>query len=907
MIDSFLTYCDIFTKYFLILSDPSTLRSGSLRVDPFFISAPRGKNKKRIKFLFLLIKMKKVLDHDIDSVFKKSPRPHEAFLDWEKFQECYKSDVKKSFNSNKSNNIKLLQIFGTSHFLSAWLIKNPAEADTFFSSPYLSKPKDASVIKKEIKNLLQKSPSSLEALCTYKYREYLRLTLKDLNGTSQEEILSELSALCYLLLQTINHLTYEESVAKWGKPTNEYGHECAYHALAMGKLGGMEINYSSDVDLIAFIENEFDYGGKYSTKEFFSRHFQNLTHTLQTRTENGFFYRVDWDLRPQGRDGALIQTKLSMETYYETVGANWERQAYIKAAPCLGDQKLGEDFLETMTAFVYRKHLDWVSIQEVQSIKQKINTATKSTGKIYNVKLGLGGIREIEFFIQAFLLIYGGRIPSLRHRNSLKALASLVESKLLGNEDAKHLRESYLFLRKLEHRLQMVDEAQTHDLHLSPQSLGEAARSMGYMHDSLEEASFHFQQDLQKATQRNHEIYNRLFADDAPTTVPARFTKRPIDIPLYHYRDSMNELSFAPKNLEENLDALRIFKKNHIAEIIKLERFKGISRKTMAFKLSLLAEAIAQKGLELSFELLKPIYGVPQYLQNNVSPKPSELVAMGMGKFGGFELGYGSDLDLIFIYSEEGETTGPKIISNQEFFARLAQKFIFVLSVTTRQGFAYKVDTELRPSGKQGLLVTSFHQFMEYQKNASQIWERQALLRAHPMIGPAAFNRFVMENIKVLLFNQKYPESIKDEMNRLRMRVEKELAHESKNEIDFKLGCGGIMDIEFLLQYLQLICGHEYAALRTQNTFEGLDRLLELNLLKNQTEALLLKEAYTFYRSFEAKVFLKKELSVHRLKINDPDMEEIALNMGFKNAHDCWQALQLYRDQVRSTYNKILT
>src|SRR3989338_3907806 len=149
----------------------------------------------------------------------------------------------------------------------------------------------------------------------------------------------------------------------------------------------MEINYSSDVDLIAFIENEFDYGGKYSTKEFFSRHFQNLTHTLQTRTENGFFYRVDWDLRPQGRDGALIQTKLSMETYYETVGANWERQAYIKAAPCLGDQKLGEDFLETMTAFVYRKHLDWVSIQEVQSIKQKINTATKSTGKIYNVKL----------------------------------------------------------------------------------------------------------------------------------------------------------------------------------------------------------------------------------------------------------------------------------------------------------------------------------------------------------------------------------------------------------------------------------------------------------------------------------------------------------------------------------------
>src|SRR3989338_6003636 len=137
---------------------------------------------------------------------------------------------------------------------------------------------------------------------------------------------------------------------------------------------------------------------------------------------------------------------------------------------------------------------------------------------------------------------------------------------------------------------------------------------------------------------------------------------------------------------------------------------------------------------------------------------------------------------------------------------------------------------------------------MEYQKNASQIWERQALLRAHPMIGPAAFNRFVMENIKVLLFNQKYPESIKDEMNRLRMRVEKELAHESKNEIDFKLGCGGIMDIEFLLQYLQLICGHEYAALRTQNTFEGLDRLLELNLLKNQTEALLLKEAYTFYR-----------------------------------------------------------
>lgn len=850
------------------------------------------------------------------ALIKYSARPDEGLSHWERFIQSYqKGRQKADLNLNFEDGF--LRLFGNSRFLTRYVTYHPHVVDKVHKSKYLKKKKTQDFFYKECAALLKKHTSGKkvknisllhQAIKEYKYVEFLRITIQDLAGCHQRDVLEQLSSLAYAILAITDEMAYGESVAKWGVPQLSNGKTAHYHILAMGKMGGYELNYSSDIDLLAISQSD---QGKTSLgnsiHEFFVRHLQNVTHYLQHSDENGFLYRVDWDLRPEGKAGTLINSLAALEAYYTTFGQDWERQALTRAHIGCGDATLGLEFMEMITPFVYRKYHDLDSIRRLQEMKVKIQEElSRGDRSGYNVKLGIGGIREIEFLAQSLLLVFGGRHPELRSENVLDLLQNFKSTKLMDAGDADFLGESYLYLRKLEHRLQLVDESQTHTLKNSDAEHIAVARRMGYLGSDTEVLE-KFDQQLSHVTGRVNVIFNSFFNEStslsfqsSSVSVTADFFKT-----VQNYKADLAERLAASKDFEDQLDVIRIFKKEKQNQISELENEKYINRQLISLKLSCLAEAICQISLDLSFNEMTLRYGNPVFEIGKAFSPPSELIVLGMGKFGGYEISYSSDLDLIFIFSENGHTTGNTKISNGEFFAKVVQRFISILSVMTSKGFAYEIDTELRPSGHQGPLVTTLESFIDYQKNASQVWESQALLRSRPIAGASHLGRIVRGHIRSLLFSSGFPEDIRAEMHGLRMRVEKEVAKEGTYWFDFKLGLGGIMDIEFIVQYLQLTRGFEIPKLQSQNTFEVMDVIVELNLLGNQSDALTLREAYLFYRDFEANIGLLVRRSCHRLKYSDPIFKDVAHRMHFSSTEDCLRQYKSYAENIRKIYNVV--
>lgn len=779
---------------------------------------------------------------NLDSLFTLAAVPEEAHHDWARFEESCRQSGIKTFPPKTPLLEPFARLFGNSRFLTRFVIRHPELA---------LKVVKENVIPAHVRGN-DKWNEWLNKVRLYKYTELLRITVKDFARAPQEVILKELSDLALSILCAVDKKIYN------GKE--------AYHIISLGKLGGRELNYSSDIDLLVATLDD-------KNIEFFSRHARAMASALQTTTEEGFLYRVDWNLRPEGKGGSLVNSLASLSSYYESFGSDWERQALTKAAPGAGTPSIFKAFHRGIEPFVYRKSLDHESIAGILSMRERIHEDLSRKGSEgFNVKLGIGGIREIEFFVQAFLLIFGGREPALRETGTLAVLKKLAKGRFLAKGAAETMGTDYLFLRKLEHRLQLVDEAQTHTLPPGPEAALKAARRMGYTESDPEAAAARFQNDLQGVTERVHQAFTHLFSESSPP----RGAEKTVDTHVHALTSRLQG------NFEQNLNEVRIYKKEETAEIQKMEERTGVFRKEILARLSILAEAICQVGLKMAREILLPLYGTP--MTNLGVAREAHLVTVGMGKLGGSEINYFSDLDLIFIFSGHGETTGPKKISNTEFFSRLVQKFISILSIPTWTGSAYEVDCELRPSGHAGPLVTTLESFIDYQREVSQIWERQALTKARPMAGSAYFAGLVKTQFTSLLYSAPYPENIRKEMNRLRLRVEKEVARETPRSCDFKGGRGGIMDIEFILQYLQLRQGSTHPTLQTPSTFDGLDAAISLNLLKDP-DGVFLKEAYTYYRTLESKLTLKAGRGVRK---TEPTIEYLD-----------------YRERVRTIYDRI--
>ncbi len=694
--------------------------------------------------------------------------------------------------------------------------------------------------------------------------------------------------------------------------------------LGMGKLGGRELNYSSDIDIVVFFDPDVGIlSDPLDASEIYGRMMRRLIRILQERTADGYVFRTDLRLRPDPGSTPLAVSLDAALIYYEGRGQNWERAAFIKARPVGGDIAAGESFMKLLTPFVFRKYLDYAAISDIHSIKRQIHVH-KGHGAIkvkgHDVKLGRGGIREIEFFAQTQQLIAGGRMPPLRTRETEVALATLAEAKWITPEIATELTGCYWFLRDVEHRIQMVRDEQTHNLPDTDAELKRIAFMLGF----ADIASFSAK--LETVLRTVEKRYGRLFEqetglsggegnlvftgqqDDPGTlkTLAALGFERPADISrvirTWHYgryratqsveaRERLTELmpallkafgesqradeallrfdsflkglpagiqlfslignnppllalivtimSSAPRladiiaskphvfdgmldpglmselptrdylswrlttflngarHYEEKLDRLRIFAAEQ-RFLIGIRLLTGAIPGTEAARaFTHLADLLIEAALKAVLDEIRSAHG---------SYPGGRVAVMGMGKLGSFELTAGSDVDLILLYdydSEALESEGSKPLDSMRYFTRITQRLIAALSAPMAEGVIFEVDLRLRPSGNKGPVATRINAFGKYQREEAWTWEHMALTRARLISGDESLIDEAKSVIGEVLNSKSDTAKIAADVAEMRELIEKE---KPPSDIwDFKLIPGGLIDIEFIAQYLRLI------------------------------------------------------------------------------------------------------
>jgi glutamate-ammonia-ligase adenylyltransferase len=461
----------------------------------------------------------------VDSLFLLSANPDEAHSLYTDFLKSFREHTHHDFTINEKNQA-ILTLFGNSTFLAQYLVQNPQAAEAYALSNYHQEEKPLTVFVKELGKKLSSDghggPSlrRSEPLCSsdhfikilkaYKYQEYVRLTIKELLGLDGQKTYREFSHLASVILNVVLNHVIAEHFAKMGVPLKQVG---GFALIAMGKLGGHELNYSSDVDLIGIYEEDESWGDL-TRHEVFEKVFSHFGKECQTRNQDRFLYRVDWDLRPEGKTGALANSLYALEQYYESFGQEWERQAFIKANIVGETNKIGERFLKFITPFVYRKSFDERSIKHIWDMKSRIVAELKQKSPSgINIKLDHGGIRDIEFFVQGFQLLHGGKTPALRHENTVSALLELGHAGIVPPTKIRLLIESYKYLRRLESCLQMDNEDQTHWLSQDNKAKFKVARRMGYQEES-ETAMSMMDEELAKIRAAVREIFAQYYGQE---------------------------------------------------------------------------------------------------------------------------------------------------------------------------------------------------------------------------------------------------------------------------------------------------------------------------------------------------------------------------------------------------------
>jgi glutamate-ammonia-ligase adenylyltransferase len=743
--------------------------------------------------------------------------------------------------------------------------------------------------------------------------------------------------------------------------------------LGMGKLGARELNYSSDVDLIVlFDEERSDYTGRGSPRQFFARLAQELVRLMQERTGDGYVFRTDLRLRPDPASTPPAISVRSALAYYESAGQNWERAALIKARPVAGDIEAANAFLAELRPFLWRKNLDFAAIQDIHSIKRQIN-AHRGGGRIavagHNIKLGRGGIREIEFFAQTQQLIWGGRFPALRAPGTCAALEALAQAGRITAETAADLMAAYRFLRTLEHRLQMVEDAQTHTLPADAAGLARIATFLGF--PSVDAFSAELMRHLGAVESRYAALFeeapslaaagNLVFtgAEDDPETLKTLtglgFAEPSAIAAMirgwHHGRYRATRSQRARELLTELVPALlRAFgaSANPDAALLRFDQFlarlpAGVQLFSLLSKnnalLDLTAEIMAagprladhlarHPGLldavlspsffdplpprgELARELDQLLAGARDYQDvldlarrwvgerkfqvgvqllraridgdgagfafadiaevaiSGLLPRVAaefakgrgtvpggELVVLGLGKLGSREMTVTSDLDLILIYDaperiDGSDGTRPLPVST--YFARLSQRLINALTAMTPEGNLYDVDMRLRPSGANGPLASSLTAFRRYHGELAWTWEQMALTRARVVAGPPALGGAAMAVVRDVLARPRDGTVLAKDVADMRERMAEQ--HRNPPAWDVKHHRGGLVDIEFIAQYLQLREAARHREVLQQNTAAALAALARIGAL-DPTAAAELLAALRLWRNVQGLIKL---------------------------------------------------
>ncbi len=791
----------------------------------------------------------------------------------------------------------------------------------------------------------------------FRLRELARLAVRDLTGLADlAEVMKTLTALAEACLDLALDFAMRAAAERWKCSPNDLG--LAPVILGMGKLGASELNYSSDIDLIYL----FEPSGLPSqapdpgvAAEFI---FTMVTRAISEVTEDGLVFRVDQNLRPGGKDGAQAQSLEAASRHYLALGQPWERMALLKARPVAGDVSAGRGFLDSMTPFIFRRYLDYTALEELKALKIRFAeenrikarrlSSRRSYRSVVDVKLSPGGIREVEFFAQALTLPFGGRLPHLRQAGTLEALSALAEEDIISRQDADELSGAYVFLRKVEHRLQLRELTQTQTLPRSEAALDNLARSMNFTSKPRD----NFLAALKSHMNRVSSRFNLLLAEPeeagAVVTGPQEQDvaekvslllktlddeslnlslleklgfKRPeaalaacrtirqeryLPDSLARYREQLEKLMpaliaqtcTAPNPdqalsylerfltrigpmggylllLEENPKLIQLLVKlfgtseylsgiliNHpgildslidrrSARLVKdraalaedlstalhgeedpesrlaiIRRFKNdeflrlglydilgeLSLDQVQEQLTSVAEVTMDFTLALAADLVPGGKSLP-------------LAVMGLGKLGGGELNYRSDLDLIFVLG--GRADGGKAI---EIAVHVVQRFISFLSLPLAEGPGYEIDSRLRPSGTYGPLVVTPASLGRYHQT-SQLWERQALLKMRRVLGPVNLGFRIKTLANKAVFSNSLPADAADRIHRLRLRMSAERGRLKAGMINFKFSPGGLTDVEFITQYLQMIYGRSYKGhVRSTSTKKALTALRQKGL-----------------------------------------------------------------------------
>ena len=936
------------------------------------------------------------ISHQFKSWITCAPFPQQAVADLENllehFPNCLEGDEPGVSQS--------LAVLGYSHFLSRRLIRHPGWVKDLRVSNNLEKPRfDAELSETLTDRVESKKTWSSEDLKnlirSFKYQEYYRLTVRDLLKLATEEvILAELTSLTKITLDwTFRAATFEArqfELSSKSLVSNEI--RPPFLILGMGKLGGQEINYSSDVDLIFVHDENPITGDEAKDQKLRQKIARTFIEWCTEHTKEGFLARIDMRLRPGGDSSALVLPLQQVEAYYWSKAELWEQQALIKASYVAGDKEIEEIFFRSINPYIYRKSVDENLLEGVIEIKERIEKEHLRESQL-NVKLGVGGIREVEFFVQIFQLLYGGIRSELRKQNTLKALSALTQAGIISVEDGSTLRKCYLILRKYEHRLQMMEEQQIHTLPSTQFEQQCFARMMGFCSSNAEADRQSMLHHLRNTMARVRSIFSGLF-DQKHLEVEAalrnstrlrNFRKEEDQLlellarqltpilrqsgqdllekrfyrlfetigaqlekysPLYKHPASWSRLAsiaatsdtlwnhlltntdllnkLDPKELridakllkvevdrvisesthkEEELDAIRRFKHTQTFLLGSAELDGLLEYNQARHGLTILAEIVLQKAHEVCFRELIQRHGIPR----DGNGEPAKFSIIGLGKIGGMELTYHSDLDLIFLYSGIGETDGQLQVSNQVFYAKLIKRIISYLSSVTSCGYAYKLDTRLRPSGNAGVLVTTMNAFDAYHQQ-SQSWEHQALIKARVVGGDVDENW--RKSVDKLLTKSAYDWKIPDDLHRqityLRGRKEDELSGETFQQKNLKEGKGGLLDIEFLTQYLQLKFVHKFPKLRTTETLKALEVIRNEGLISSD-EVNFLQEAYRWIRQIETALRLLFDQSVNSLNLNKSQTVHLETLLRCQGQFDNLPStLRKTSDKVRLIYEQIM-
>ena len=848
----------------------------------------------------------------------------------------------------------------------------------------------------------------MSTLRVLRQQEMVRIAWRDLNALADiETILHELTDFAEVVVSVTLQTLEQQQAEIFGMPCDANGEEQSLLVFAMGKMGGGELNFSSDIDLIFTFADDGETSGprRKSHYEFYLAVIRKLVKVLDEVTVDGFVYRVDTRLRPFGESGPMAMSFSGVEQYYQLQGRDWERYAMIKAKLITGRENDKQYLQSMLTPFVYRRYLDFSMLESIREMKAMISAQMKRKRMTNNVKLGPGGIREIEFIGQTLQLIRAGPEPELRERSLIKVLKLLAEKNYLQKEEVEQLIQAYWFLRKLENRLQMQGDKQTHtlpddelsqqrlclamqiqswdelleqlwfhqravddvfqnliaskneeqDVSVSPFALfwthvdarddekeavrqylessgyssvddiidlltqlrsrsqvkhltGDTARLLSQLMESLIEkiADYPNQTILLDRVCRiikalaGRKVYISLLSEyptiqlqmltlcSASEWFTERLTKYPIlldsllgTVETFRQQYDVKRLlslelerikgdtANTDADLELQMDRMRQFKRQMVFTVAMLDVFYAEPVETVSDHLTELADVLLEKILSFSWQAMLAKYGEPSCIIDGEAFQPAMSI-VAYGKMGGNELGYGSDLDIIFIHNSAGEkqvTTGGKVIDNQSFFARVAQRVIHFLNTRTYSGMLYEVDTRLRPDGQSGLMVSSISAFEQYQREKAWTWEHQALIRARFVTGSELIEQEFDRIRSSVLRQKRETDKLLQEVVEMREKMRKHLANKSA-DFDIKQDIGGLVDIEFMTQAGVLIHAEQCAdCIKHTATLELINELIKVGWYQAD-EAENIGNAYRYFRKLKNWQNLECEADVSEVSLH---------------------------------------